>query len=407
MNRLRIYLLLVSLTAGGCGEEADKSTLSGFPASGVDPTPTSETPDAEEPTDQELKPCTGLSNCSPPAGTMISFKQPVSFGLTACAVSKARIVVSQSGYVALLRANCQGSHALYSVKLSLSGEAVGNPILISTACDERVVSVDKFSVDSGSASVMAAYTCNASTTSVVKNMHLSLLDFDGKLLVERANVRAGVPSGFMVRWHDSSAQYAVAGPTWLQRYTPSGQDVGGAVVIPQVNYLVEDIADLRVSSSSWQVIKGSSYSPLSCSKVTSSGQLTCLNQKLNAYNTAQASGILVSSNYSNALTRSLFSPETCTDTKTSEVGSGSEIDARKVYGSVMLPGNFHAVLVATARQTLSVAVFHRDATAVAVMNPVANANMPTEAQFGVSPDGNLYAAWVESNLVKLALGTVQ
>jgi hypothetical protein len=407
MNRILCVLSTLCLILSGCGEDGGPSSLSS--TSGSAPTYTSSSPHSD-PRGSPAKygkdeACTSLAGCSPPAGTLLTFGGPVIFGLTACTISRARVVVAGNGFVAILRANCQGSSALYSVRLSQSGASLADPVRVSVACDERTNSVDKFAVDAGSASVLAAYSCNASTTTTAKSLHIVTLDLNGQVVASRSNIRSSMTSNFLVRWHNESAQFALAGPTWLQRYSPAGQEIGGAVGIPQNGYHTEDITDLRVSSTSWQVIKGSSsYGSLNCSKVIPSGQLTCTNQRLNAYATAESSNLLISRNYNWGFTRSLFSPDTCTDSLNTDIGSGEEVDAVSVYGSTPLPGSYHAVLYRTYKQTLAVAAFHRDASSVAVINPVANIYSVDAAQFGVGGDGKLFVMWVEGNTVKVARG---
>ena len=380
-----------------------------FQACGSDNSNTSEFKDhatsSTAPQPSSTSACIGLANCSPPAGTMFSFTQPVLLGLNACTITKAKLLATGSNFIAILKANCQGSFALYSLKVSGDGTALGTPALISRACDERTNPVDKFAVDRGSASILAAYSCNASSTSMSKNLHISVLNLDGAVVVSKNNIRTAIAAGFAVKWHDASTQFALALPTLLQRYSAAGQEIGGAVILPQASYSGEDIADLRVSRTSWQVIKGTSYGALNCSKVLSAGNLTCTNQTLNAYRTAESQELLISTSYSYGLTRSLFSPETCKDTRNMDIGNGSEIDAQNVYGSLSIPGNYYAALVLTRKQTLAVAVFQRDASTIAVMNPVSNVNTPTDVQLGTSGDGKMFVMWVEGNVVKMVRAT--
>lgn len=88
-----------------------------------------------------------------------------------------------------------------------------------------------------------------------------------------------------------------------------------------------------------------------------------------------------------------------------DIGNGSEIDAQNVYGSLSIPGNYYAALVLTRKQTLAVAVFQRDASTIAVMNPVSNVNTPTDVQLGTSGDGKMFVMWVEGNVVKMVRAT--
>lgn len=381
----------------GCGEDSggSQTSASGFPTAN---TPGNSGPAAEPG-------CTGLASCSPPAGTVFSFTKPEVIGLSACTVSKARFLVSGKDFVAVLKANCQGSQALYSLKVSGQGIPLTAPTWISKACGERTLAVDKFSADLGQTSILAVYSCSASTVSSAKNVHTVVLDMNGQPISHKSNVRTGVTSSFRVKWQESSQQFGVAYSDLLQRYDSAGVAAGGAALIPASASYGEDIQDLKVSDSSWQIIKGSSYSQ-ACSKITSQGILTCTNKTLNLYNSVVESGntVLIGASYG-SLTHTLFSPEICTDSRPLYVGMSSELSMSTVYGSVSVAGGYEAVLMQTTKQTLAVSVFKPGETAVLAMSPVANVSAgQVDAQIGVGGDGMVFVGWVDGNVVNLVMG---
>ncbi len=344
--------------------------------------------------------CTGLASCSPPAGTVFTFTDPKIVGMAACTVSKTNVLVSGNNFVVILRANCLGSQALYSAKVSGTGDVLTSPTLISKACDERTNSVDKFASDIGITSILVAYSCNASTTSTNKNVHLAVLDANGGLVSNRNNVRTTVTSSFKVSWHSSTSQFALAYADLLQRYSSTGASIGGAALLTQNNYSGEDIFDLRVSSSSWQVIKGTTYGASNCSKINTNGVLTCTNQQLNTYSTARAQDILVSSSYS-GIAHTVFSPDTCTDSSITYVGPSNELNLSSVLGSISLAGGYNATLIQTSKLTLAITIFLNKATNIVVTNPVANVSSSVDAQIGVGGDGMMFVSWVDGNVLKV------
>ncbi len=393
MIRTLMALGLTGSVVAGCGQSSESQSS----AKNLTQGSFGDSPDS----------CMGLASCSPPASALLTFSEPTEYGMTACTVSSARLIPTAAGFVGILKANCNAVADLYSIGLSQGGEALTNPVRVSTSCQESNNPVDRFAVDASPVSILLAYSCSATVGASSKNLHSVVLSLTGQVLQSRSDIRRSVVGGFLVGWHQSSMQFAVAGPTWFQRFSAHGESVGGAVVLSSASTQMEEISDLRVSDSGWQVIKGpvSSWSgsslSLNCSKIIPTGQMTCTNQRLNAAATSESTDFLIAKNSLGGFTRSIFMPDTCTDSSTRDIGNSAEVDATTIYSARSLSGNLYAVLYRSFRQTLAVGVFQRDSSEVVVINPVSNVGSVGSAQMGEGSDGRLFVMWVDGNVMKM------
>lgn len=234
----------------------------------------SEQPGAN-PAQQSGGSATCLTDCNPSANLTFSFNMPTDTGISGCSVSSSRSFDTGAELIVFNNANCGTRNQVYAQKFSYLGKPLDSPIQVSN-CAFGSDGVVEFSAARGSSSSLASFTCKDSATSYpTKIVSVTESNMSVGPITTYDTLSSSPNAGLLaLSWNPIGAAFAYVRTNLFQRFTTTGQSLGGAVTLNHyplgfVTQLVN--GSLYVFSSNSNTI--SNYGL--CSKISSSGNLNC------------------------------------------------------------------------------------------------------------------------------------
>lgn len=392
----QVCLQALILTLGACGKS------DGRPSSEVaNPTteanrastkPMEPQPPASQDSHEEGRVPEGacLSECNPPRAVLLSFGAPVSITPAGCVASGAKILTGDDGYLALIRANCDGLTQLFSERLGADGSAKSIPVLMSGSCLAAKGEVISFDADRAgtTGSALAAFTCRLPTSKF--DLWYAVVDAAGSAGTPRVvSGGAGLAAAVNARviWNGVSKNFGVLFGAVFQRLSENGAMLGGSTQVPGS----ENAVALAASGGVWSVLTGRSalnyYAvSMACSKVSAIGTLQC--DRIDLRSTGFEDTVyapvagkwLVGLSAGGQMSVADFDPLTCLTTSPRRTGYLVTRQAIALQGVAELGAGYIGVLHSETSRTLELAFVEAKTGAVASTSAVMDGDSIVGAQ---------------------------
>jgi len=234
----------------------------------------SEQPGAN-PAQQSGGSATCLTDCNPSANLTFSFNTPNDTGISGCSVSSSRSFDTGAELIVFNNANCGTRNQVYAQKFSYLGKPLDSPIQVSN-CAFGSDGVVEFSAARGSSSSLASFTCKDSATSYpTKIVSVTESNMSLGAITTYDTLSSSPHAGLLaLSWNPVGAAFAYVRTNLFQRFTTTGQSLGGAVTLN--HYPLGFVTQLV--NGSWYVFSSSSNTLSEnglCTKISSFGNLNC------------------------------------------------------------------------------------------------------------------------------------